>query len=118
MQFMLLIYVDEENAEPKPGTPEFDASMAGYMAFTKEVREAGIMVAGDAIQPTSTATCVAVRDGKSQITEGPFAKTQEQLGGYYLLECKDLSEAHAFAAKIPGASHGRVEVRPIIVYDN
>ncbi len=118
MQYMLLIYTDEKNADPAPGTPEFEEMMGGYFAFSTEVREAGVMVAGDALQETATATTVAVRDGKSQITDGPFAETKEQLGGYYLLDCKDLDEALAYAAKIPGASHGRVEVRPVMVFEN
>ncbi len=92
--------------------------MGGYFAFTNEVRDAGVMVAGDALQPTATATTITVRDGKSQITDGPFAETKEQLGGYYLLDCKDLDEALSYAAKIPSAAYGRIEVRPIMVFDN
>ena len=118
MQYLLLIYSDEKNAEPNPGSPEFETMMAGYMAFSKEAREAGVMLGGNALQDTSTATTVAVRDGKGLITDGPFAETKEQLGGYYLLDCKDLDEALGYAAKIPGALHGRVEVRPVIVFDD
>ena len=74
-------------------------------------------MAADALQPTTTATSVRVRDGKTITTDGPFAETKEQLGGYYLLDCKDLDEALEFAAKIPGAKIGSIEVRPVMVFD-
>ena len=118
MQYMMLIYSDEKNSDYQPGGPNFEAMMGGYMAFTKEVREAGVMVAGDPLQDSHTATTVSVRDGKAQITDGPFAETKEQLGGYYILDCKNLDEALGYAAKIPSAAYGRVEVRPIMDFDN
>jgi len=118
MQYMLLIYSDEKNSDYQPGGPNFEVMMGGYMAFTQEVREAEKMVAGDPLQDTDTATTVSVRDGKTQTTDGPFAETKEQLGGYYILDCKDLDEAISYAAKIPSAAHGRIEVRPIMVFDN
>jgi hypothetical protein len=107
MQYMLLIY-SAENAEPSdPGIIE------RFGAFSKEVRDAGKHVAADRLQPTSTASTVRIRGGEPQVTDGPFAETKEQLGGFYLLDCEDLDEALAYAAKIPSAEYGSVEVRPI-----
>ena len=117
MQYMCLIY-SAEGAGPQPGTPEFGPFMQGYNAFTAEMRETGRFVAGDALQPVATATCVAERDGKVMTTDGPFAETKEQLGGYYLLECADLDDVLAQAAKIPSAKYGRIEVRPLVVWDD
>jgi len=114
MKYICLIYSDEATNKV-PGTPEFGEMMAGYKAFGEEVVSAGVMVAGEPLEPVATATTVAVRDGKTQITDGPFAETKEQLGGFYILDCKDLDEAIAYAAKIPTATHGRVEVRPLMV---
>ena len=116
MQYMLLIY-SAEGAGPQPGTDEWGPFMQGYNDFTNEVRDAGKLVAGDALQPVATATTVSVRDGKTHTVDGPFAETKEVLGGYYLLECEDLDEALAYAAKIPTADYGRIEVRPLIVWD-
>ena len=116
MQYMLLIY-SPEAAGPQPGTPEFGPFMKGYMDFTETVRNDGKLVAGDALQPVSTATTVSVRGGKVETLDGPFAETKEQLGGYYLLDCSDLDEALKYAAMIPSAEHGRIEVRPIQVYE-
>ncbi len=116
MEYLLGIYTDP-NAEPQPGTPEFEKMMADYFAFTNEVSEAGVMRGGNALQPAETGSTVAVRSGKSEIVDGPFAETKEQLGGYYLLDCKSLDEALKWAAKIPGAAHGRIEVRPVVVFD-
>ena len=84
--------------------------------FTQDIRERGLMESGEALQPTSTATTVKVRNGERIITDGPFAETREQLGGYYLLNCKDLDEALDCAARIPGAQVGSVEVRPILEF--
>jgi len=117
MQYMCLIYATEGTG-PQPGTPEFGAFMKGYMDFTAEVRESGAFVAGDALQPIATATTVSVENGKTMTTDGPFAETKEQLGGYYLLECKDLDEAIAHAAKIPSAAFGRIEVRPVMIWED
>lgn len=116
MQFMALIYTTEgtEAATYAGGQEEL---MADYYAFTNEVREAGVLVAGDALEAVSTATSIRIKDGKTHLTDGPFAETKEQLGGYYLLECKDLDEAIKWASKIPAAKHGTVEVRPVMVFD-
>ena len=116
MQFILLIY-NAENNGPQPGTEEFGPYMQGYVDFTEEVKTAGKMLAGDALQSVTTATTVSVREGQVQLMDGPFAETKEQLGGFYILDCKDLDEALAYAAKIPDAALGRIEVRPIMMFD-
>ena len=87
-----------------------------YREFTDSILKSGNMKAGDALQPTSTATCVRIRNGKTLTTDGPFAETKEQLGGYYLVEAKDLDEATKIAARIPSARTGTIEVRPIHVF--
>ena len=115
MQYLLLIY----SSEAAVGAMSPDAMttmMTEYRAFTQSIIQGGQFKAGDALKPTSTATSVRVRDGKIAVTDGPFAETREQLGGYYLVEAKDLDEATAIAARIPGAKHGTIEVRPIMVY--
>jgi len=116
MQYMCLIY-SSEGSGPEHGTPEFGPYMKAYLDFTEKMRESGKLIAGDALQPVATATTVSVRSGKTQTMDGPFAETKEQLGGYYLLECKDLDEAIECAAMIPTADHGRVEVRPVVVWE-
>ncbi len=115
MKYMLLIYGNETGG-PAPGTPEFGAYMGEYISFTDEVKKAGAYIGGEALNPVSTATAVRVRRGKTETMDGPFAETKEQLGGYYILECKDIDEAIAYAAKIPDARTGTVEVRPIMVF--
>ena len=113
MQYMLLIYGNE--AAMKNTSPaDRDAMFRAYGAFTDRIIKSGNMKAGDALQPTATATTVRVRDGKTLTTDGPFAETKEQLGGYYLVEAKDLDEATKLAAGIPGAQHGSIEVRPVM----
>ena len=116
MQYMLLIY-DNEKMWPSMNEKERNALMGEYFAFTEEVKKSGKLVKGDALQPTNTATTVRVRNGKALTTDGPFAETKEQLGGYYLIEAKDLDEAMALAAKIPSARFGSIEVRPIMKFD-
>lgn len=117
MQFMCLIYTDPAKA-PTPGSAEFGAMMQAYADFGKFVQESGRFVAGDALQGAETATTVSVRDGKMETIDGPFMETKEVLGGYYLLECADLDDAIKSAAKIPAAESGRIEVRPVMVFDN
>jgi hypothetical protein len=114
MQYLLLIYANEKN-DPQPGTPEGDAFMSDYFAFTAEVKDKTL--GSNALMPIATATTVRVRDGKAETTDGPFAETKEQLGGYYLLDCKDLDEAIEHAAKIPSAKMGSIEIRPIMHFD-
>ncbi|NNF78206.1 MAG: YciI family protein [Rhizobiales bacterium] len=113
MQYMFLIY-NAEGAAPEPGTPEFGAMMEGYRSFTEEVRDAGIMREGAPLEAVDTATTVRVRNGSPSVVDGPFAETKEVLGGYYILECENLDEATAYAAKIPTAAFGSIEVRPVM----
>jgi hypothetical protein len=110
---MLLIYGDEATA-PQDGSPEGAQMFAEYGAFTQEVMQAGAMQSGEPLLPIATATTVRVRSGKTLTTDGPFAETKEQLGGFYIVDCKDLDAAIGWAAKIPGAKHGSIEVRPIM----
>ena len=115
MQYLLLIY-ENEAAAAKRGEVGMQAMMNEYRAFTQSIIQGGHFKAGDALQPTSTATTVTVRGGKTLTTDGPFAETREQLGGYYLIEAKDLDEAIAIAARVPSAKVGSIEVRPVMVY--
>ena len=115
MQYLLLIY-DNEKLWTTMSENETKKLMGEYFAFTEEVKKSGKLVAGDALQPTHTATTVRVRDGKRLTTDGPFAETKEQLGGYYLVEAKDLDEAIKLSAMIPGAKDGSIEVRPIMEF--
>ena len=113
MKYMLLIYSDEKAWAAMSDT-ERQAMMEEYLKFSADIRASGHYLAGAPLQPTSTATTVRVRDGKRAVTDGPFAETREQLGGYYLVEAKDLDEAIGLAARIPGARAGTIEVRPVI----
>jgi hypothetical protein len=116
MQYLLMIYQSEaEYGKIDAATGK--KMMEEYGAFTQSIIQSGNFKAGDALQPTTTATTVRVRDGKTLTTDGPFAETREQLGGYYLVEAKDLDAAVAIAARIPGAKTGSIEVRPIRVYN-
>src|SRR5262245_41190852 len=112
MRYALLIYHNEV-AGAQMSEAEQQALMGAYNAFTEEINKQGIMRGGEALQPTSTATTVQVRNGKSMTTDGPFAETKEQLGGFYLIECENLDDAIEIAAKIPDAKGGSIEVRPI-----
>ncbi|MET1255181.1 YciI family protein [Aliikangiella maris] len=116
MQFLCLIYESEALMGSRPDS-ENEQIFNEYMQFTQEVKDSGQFIAGDALQPTATATTVRVRNGETIITDGPFAETKEQLGGYYLLECDTLEEAISLAAKIPSVRDGSIEVRPIMLFD-
>ncbi len=113
MQYLLMIYA-AESAEPTPGSDQFMQLIQEYGAFTEEVKAAGAFIGGEPLEPVATATTVRVRDGESLVTDGPFAETKEVLGGYYLLECENLDQALEYAAKIPSAKYGSIEVRPIM----
>src|SRR5690349_7547702 len=116
MQYLLMIYSNEvEYAKIDPATSQ--KIMAEYGAFTQSIIQSGNFKAGDRLQPTTTATTVRVKAGKVMTTAGPSAETSEQLGGYYLVEAKDLDAALGIAARIPGARYGSIEVRPIWVYN-
>ena len=116
MQYLLLIYQSEAELA-KIDAAGRKAMTGEYGAFTQSIVQSGHFKAGDGLQPTTTATTVRVRDGKTLTTDGPFAETREQLAGYYMVEAKDLDTALAIAARIPGARTGAVEVRPIMIYD-
>ena len=116
MQFMLLIY-DDQQVWQGLSEEERNAVMGEYFAYTDQLREAGAFVAADALQPIGTATTVRVRDGEQLLTDGPFAETKEQLGGYYVVDVDTIDEAIQWAAKIPSARLGSIEVRPVMVYD-
>ena len=113
MRYLLLIY---ENEKAWMSIPEDQqgAIFGEYMAFTESIKKSGNLLGGDPLQPTDTATCVRVREGKRMVTDGPFAETREQLGGYYLVDAKDLDEAIAIAERIPSARMGTIEIRPIM----
>jgi hypothetical protein len=113
MRYLCLIYENEKQWESLPPA-ESEAIMNEYFAFTEDIRKNGKMIAGEALQPTVTATTVRVRNGKVSTTDGPFVETKEQLGGFYLIEAKDLNEAIQIASRIPSARYGGVEVRPVI----
>jgi hypothetical protein len=115
MKYLCLIYENEQNWSHYTKN-QGDSMMAEYGSFTQDIQKSGHMIGGEALQPTHTATTVRVRNGKVSTTDGPFAETKEQLGGYYLIEGKDLNDAIQVAARIPGAKTGSVEVRPIMVF--
>src|SRR5215210_7717278 len=116
MKYLCTIYGDESHWGDV--TPEQSAEvMAAYTAFSEEAANAGVMLGGEGLEPTSSATTIRVRDGERVLSDGPFAETKEQLGGFYLLECGSLDEAIEWAAKIPGAASGSVEVRPVMNYE-
>ncbi len=116
MQYLAIIYTDPARA-PAFGTPGFQAMMEGYFAFTAMLKEKGAFVAGDGLKGVETATSVRVTEGKVETMDGPFAETKEYLGGYYLMEVPDLDTAIRYAAMIPTAAFGTVELRPVMVYN-
>ena len=116
MKYLAIIYNDESlyaDATPQQSGEIF----AAHGAFGEEAGKAGVYVGGEGLQGTNTATVVRVRDGERLLTDGPFAETKEQIGGYYILECKDLDEALSWAARIPEAAYGAIEVRPVMDYE-
>ena len=118
MKYAILIYDENTvNPDPNPDPAVWGQVMAEYNAYTKAINEAGINLGGEALQPAPTATTVQVKDGKTLTTDGPFAETKEGLGGFYILECGDLDEALAWAAKCPGSWYGTVEVRPVVTWE-
>jgi hypothetical protein len=112
MKYLCLIYDDEKKAESM-SKEEADAFMGEYFAFTEGIKKSGHYLGGNALQPVNTATTLRNRNGKLSTTDGPFAETKEQLGGYYLIEARDLNDALQVAAKIPSVRIGSIEVRPI-----
>lgn len=116
MRYLCLIYDDEKKLGAMSKS-DADAFMGEYFTFTEDIKKSGHYIGGEALQPVQTATTVRLRNGKLSTTDGPFAETKEQLGGYYLINARDLNEALKVAAKIPSARLGSVEVRPIQEFD-
>jgi len=112
MQYMLLIYTNEQQMQARSKS-EIEATMAAYTAYGEALTKAGVMVGGNRLKPSEVATTVRASNGKTQVLNGPYAETKEQLGGYFMIEASDLDAAISWAARCPGASHGTVEVRPI-----
>ena len=112
MQYLLMIY-GEEAAMQARGKDETDRLVGAFMAYTEAMQKAGVLVASNRLRPATTATTVRVADGKTQVLNGPYAETREQLGGYYLIEAADLDAALSWASRCPGAAYGAIEVRPI-----
>lgn len=110
MKYLLLMYASESNFPPPE---EIQADASAWNALLKESKEAGVLISTNGVAPGSSATTVRLRDGKTLLTDGPFAETHEQLGGYFLLDCKDLDEAIRWAEKIPTVKYGSIEVRPL-----
>ena len=112
MKYMLMIYSDEA-AMQAARKADIQQMMGAYGAYTEALKKAGALIAGDPLEPTTTATTVRVANGKTNVLNGPYAETKEQLGGYYLIDVPDLDAALSWAARCPGASHGTMEVRPL-----
>ena len=112
MEYLVLIYADEKawNRMPKS---QIEQVYAAYRQYTADLQKAGVMRGGNELKPTTTATTVRMRNGKRQVTDGPFSETKDQLGGYYLLDCPNLESALDWAAKCPSAQDGSIEVRPV-----
>jgi len=113
MQYMLLIH-GEEAARAEAGKAEMDMMFAAYDAYSKALRAAGVYAEANPLQASATASVVRVRDGKTQVLNGPYSESREQLGGYYVINTENLDAALAWAARCPGAQHGSVEVRPVM----
>ena len=115
MQYLALIYAAPEHS-PKYGTPEFGAMMSGYNAFTAMLKANGAHISGEGLKGAETATTIRLRGGKVETMDGPFAETKEHLGGYYMIDVPDLDTAIKYAAQIPTAAYGTVELRPVMTY--
>ena len=115
MKYLLMIYSDEKAYGARPAEDQ-KRSYEAYMAYTEALKKAGAFVGADRLQPTTTATTVRVANGKTQVLNGPYIETKEQLGGYYMIEAADLDAALSWAARCPGAEHGIMEVRPVWTY--
>src|SRR5690349_13204405 len=116
MKFLAIIYNDESSYATAT-QDEIGAIFAAHGKFGEDAGKAGVLLGGEGLEPTAAATTVRVRDGERMLTDGPYAETKEQLGGYYLLECKDLDDALTWAAQIPEAKTGAIEVRPVMDYE-
>ena len=115
MQYLLLIYSEEPTAPP--AQEDIDASMAEWYAYDKAIKDSGVHQAGEALQPSQSATTVQLKGDERVVTDGPFAETREVLGGFYLIDVPDLDTALDWAARCPGAKYGSMEVRPVMEFD-
>lgn len=116
MQYMLLMY-NEPAKEPAYGTPEFEEMMAGFFAANERMKADGVLRSGEGLQGVETATSLRIKSGKIETMDGPFAETREHLGGYYVIDVADLDTALTYAALIPSAHFGTVEIRPLMDYN-
>lgn len=116
MKYMLLIYTDP-SSDPAYGTPEFDEMMSGYFAANEQMKVDGVLVDGEGLQGVETATSLRITSGKVETMDGPFAETREHLGGYYVVDVPDLDAVLKYAAIIPSAKYGTIEVRPLMDYN-
>ncbi len=116
MKYMLLIYTDPAQ-EPAYGTPEFDEMMSGFFAANERMKADGVLCDGEGLQGIETATSLRIRSGKAETMDGPYAETREHLGGYYVVDVADLDAALKYAALIPAANYGAIEVRPLMDYN-
>lgn len=116
MKYMLLIY-NNPAEEPTYGTPEFDAMMGGFFAANEKMQADGVLVSGEGLQGIETATSLRIKSGKVETMDGPFAETREHLGGYYVVDVPDLDAALKYAALLPSANFGTIEVRPLMDYN-
>jgi hypothetical protein len=115
MRYLCLLVGEADMAGPVPGTPDFTRMLIDYQSATQAMAAAGVLVDSGPLQPPAAATTIRVRDGEPLVTDGPFAEIKEQIGGYYVLDCADLDEALRWAATIPAARYGAIEVRPLMV---
>src|SRR5262245_12781170 len=113
MKYLLLIYANEANMQSRNKSETDHQVHAAYGAYTEAMTKAGVIVGGERLRPTASASTVRVADGKTKVLDGPYAETKEQLGGYYMIDVPDLDAAISWAARCPGASHGTIEVRPV-----
>jgi hypothetical protein len=116
MKYLLLLFGDESSWE-NLSEEDLQAEMAAYEEYDRQTREAGVLVSGEGLQPTSTATTMRIVGGERVLTDGPFAETKEQLGGFYVLDCKDLNDALEWAERCPASRSGPIEVRPVMDYE-
>ncbi len=112
MKYLLLIYVNEAN-RPSADNAAVERISSAYEAYTEAMQKAGVIVGGERLRPTTSATTVRAADGKTRVLDGPYAETKEQLGGFYMIDVPDLDAAISWASRCPGAAHGAIEVRPI-----
>ncbi len=115
MRYLCLLVGEPGTEGPAPGTPEFARMLSDYQSATKAMAEAGVLVDSGPLQPPSTAATIRVRNGETLVTDGPFAEIKEQIGGYYVLDCADAGDAARWAATIPAARYGAIEIRPLMV---